>query len=257
MLNVRANRTLVSLLICAGALLTHSRTHLAQSSTYTTTFALTENPISESGKWINGGAAGGNLWGNLWGNVRTTPGLAFGVSQPTKFGDPTAVLTGPWTADQAAQATARISKAPTGACCHEAEVRLRTTISSGRITGYEVYCSVMADNPYCHIASWGGPNGAWANLTDVSSTYLRDGDVLRGTVTGTNPVVITMYINGVKVSQVQDTGNFRFSDGRKYGPWLTGSPGIGFWNTRDSNWSNFGFSRFTGQNLGTGAPPRR
>jgi hypothetical protein len=247
-LNGSGIRTLVSLLMCAWALLTPSGTHLAQNSTYTTTFALTENPISEGGKWINGGAAGGNLWGN----VQTTPGLAFGVSEPTQFGDPTAVLTGSWTADQAAQATAMIRKAPTGACCHEAEVRLRTTISSRRITGYEVYCSVMPARPYCHIASWGGPNGAWVNLTDVSSTYLRSGDVLRGTVTGTNPAVITMYINGVKVSEVQDTGSFTFSDGRKYGPWTTGSPGIGFYNTRDSNWSSFGFSSFTAQNLGTG-----
>ena len=113
----------------------------------------------------------------------------------------------------------------------------------------------MPDNPYCHIASWGGPNGAWANLTDVSSTYLRNGDVLRATVTGTNPVVITMYINGVKVSQVLDTGNVTFSDGRKYGPWRTGTPGIGFYDTRDSNWSSFGFSSFSAQNLGAGATP--
>ena len=70
MLNVRATRTVVSLLICAGVLLTHSRTPLAQDSGYTTTFALTENPISENGKWISGGAAGGNLWGNCTHNSR-------------------------------------------------------------------------------------------------------------------------------------------------------------------------------------------
>ena len=39
---------------------------------YTTNFPLTENPISESGKWINGGVAG-------WLNVRTTPGHVFGI----------------------------------------------------------------------------------------------------------------------------------------------------------------------------------
>jgi len=231
--------------------LSQSLTFLAQSGTYTTTFPLTENPISEGGKWIVGTAAGGNLWGA----VRTTPGLAFGVSEPTQFGDPTAVLTGTWSADQSAQATVRINSTPTGTCCREVELRLRSAISTNRITGYEIYCSVMPGSPYCHIASWGGPNGSWVNMENGSpSIYLRNGDVLKGTVTGTNPAIITMYINGSQVLQVQDTGNFTFSDGRRYGPWTSGSPGIGFYNNQDNNWSAFGFSSFTAQNLGTTPP---
>src|ERR1051325_3674641 len=109
-----------TLCLAFGLLLT--TTNLAQSFTYSTSFPLTENPISEGGKWINGGAAGGNLWGN----VQTTPGMAFGVSEPTQFGDPTAVLTGTWAPDQSAEATIKIVTQPTGTCCHEAEVRLRT-----------------------------------------------------------------------------------------------------------------------------------
>ena len=89
--------------MCAGALMATSRTDLAQGSTYTTAFPGTANPISESGKWVNGGTAGGNFWGN----IQTTPGLAFGVSEPTQFGDPTAILTGAWSADQAAQAVVK------------------------------------------------------------------------------------------------------------------------------------------------------
>ena len=251
MLKIGINRTLVGFLVCAGALLAQSRTYLAQGSTYTTTFALTENPISESGKWMNGGVAGANLWGN----IQTTPGLAFGVSEPTQFGDPTAVLTGSWSADQAVQATVRINTAPGGTCCHEAEVRLRTTIAPSRITGYEAYCSVMSNNPYCHIASWGGPNGAWVNMENSSpNIFLKNVDILKGTVTGANPAIITMYINGAQILQVQDTGNFTFSDSRKYGPWTSGSPGIGFYNNQDSNWNRFGFSSFAAQNLGAGAP---
>ncbi len=57
---------------------------------YSTSFSGTENPISENGNWVGGQSAGGNLWGN----VQKTPGFAFGVSQPTTFGDPTAILTG-------------------------------------------------------------------------------------------------------------------------------------------------------------------
>jgi hypothetical protein len=248
------NRPLIGVLVCAGVVLAQSRTYLAQSPTYTSSFPLTENPISEGSKWIVGTAAGGNLWGA----VQTTPGLAFGVSQPTQFGDPTAILTGTWSPDQSAQATVKINSTPTGTCCHEVEVRLRSTISTSRNTGYEVYCSVQPNDPYCHIASWGGPAGAYVNMdSSTPLIYLKNGDVLRGTVTGTNPVIITMYINGSQVMQVQDTGNYTFSDGRKYGPWLSGNPGIGFYDSQDNNWSSFGFSSFTGQNLGTTTPAPR
>ncbi len=247
MLKGTTNRILVGFVLGVGVFLGQSRASLGQGSAYTTTFPLTENPISEGGKWLNGASAGGNLWGN----VRTTPGLAFGVSEPTQFGDPTSILTGSWSADQSAQATVKINATQTGTCCHEAEVRLRTTISANRITGYEAYCSVMSNSPYCHIASWGGPNGAYVNMDNHSpSVFLKNGDVLRATVTGTNPVIVTMFINGTQVLQVQDSGTFTFSDGRRYGPWPSGNPGIGFYDNQDNNWSGFGFSSFTAQNLG-------
>jgi hypothetical protein len=250
-LKIGTHRTLVGFLVCAGALLAQNRTYLAQGSVYTTLFPLTENPISETGKWIGGSTAGGNLWGN----VQTTPGFAFGVSEPTQFGDPTAILTGVWTADQSAQATMKVPTVPTGTCCHEAEVRLRFTIAPNRITGYEAYCSVMPSDTYCHIASWGGPNGAYVNMENNSpGIFLKNGDVVKATVTGTNPVTITMYINGSQVIQVQDTGNYTFSDGGRYGPWTSGSPGIGFYDNQDNNWNRFGFSSFTAQNLGTVSP---
>ncbi len=61
----------------------------------------------------------------------------------------------------------------------------------------------MSDNPYCHIASWGGGNGVWTNMeNNPPLIYLRDGDVIMGTVSGTNPVVITLYVNGAQVLQV-------------------------------------------------------
>jgi hypothetical protein len=200
---------------------------------------------------VGGSTAGGNLWGN----VQTTAGFVFGVSEPTQFGDPTGLLTGTWGPTQTVQATVKIITTPTGSCCHEAEVRLRNTISANRITGYEVYCSVMPSDPYCHIASWGGPNGAWVNMENSSpSIYLKNGDVLKGTVTGTNPATITMFINGSQVLSVQDSGTFTFSDGRRYGPWTSGSPGLGFYDQTDNNWNRFGFSSFTASDGGNAAP---
>src|SRR5208283_1411681 len=174
---------------------------VAQS--YATSFALIENPISERGAWVGGQSAGGNLWGD----VRTSGGMAYGVSEPTKFGDPTAILTGSWAANQQAQATVKINKTPT-VCCHEIEVRLRVTISANSITGYEVYCSIVPGSKYCHIARWSGPNGMYCNIEPSSpGMNLVNGDVLMGTVTGSNPALITGYLNGVQIMQVSDTGN--------------------------------------------------
>ena len=215
--------------------------------TYTTSFPATENPISESGNWIGGQSAGGNLWGN----VQTTPGLAFGVSEPTEFGDPTAILTGTWGATQSVSATVKINTTPTGSCCHEAEVRLRMTVVTSSITGYEVYCSVMPNNPYCHIARWNGPNGSYCNLDqNPPSLYLTNGDVLTGSVSGTNPVSITGFINGVQVVTATDTGQ-NCSPGGAAGPWTSGNPGIGFYDNPDFNWNYFGFSSLTATDNGS------
>ena len=167
---------------------------------YSTTFSQTENPISEGGRWVGGDRGGTSFWeghfwtgDRLWGDVQTSHGIAYGVDEPTKFGDPTAILAGTWGPTQTVTAKVRVNKVPTRNCCHEVELRLRTTISSRDITGYEAYCSVMPDHPYCHIARWNGPNGSYWNFeTGESTTYLADGDVIQATVTGTNPTVITL-----------------------------------------------------------------
>jgi hypothetical protein len=55
------------------------------NGSYSTTFPLTENPISEGGSWTNGGATGLG-----WANVQTTPGLSFGTgSRQATSGLPT------------------------------------------------------------------------------------------------------------------------------------------------------------------------
>ncbi len=210
----------------------------ASEQIYSTNFPLTENPISENGNWVGGQSAGGNLWGN----VQTASGTVFGVSQPTTFGDPTAILTGTWSPIQSATATTAITETPTGNCCHEVEVRLRMNLSPSTITGYEVYCSVMpSPNNYCYIASWGGPNGSYNNLTGYTGplSTLVNGDVLEGTVTGSTPTIITGYVNGTEIMQVTDTGQ------AGWGPWTSGNPGIGFYDSQDNNWNDFAFSSFT------------
>jgi hypothetical protein len=209
---------------------------------FSTSFPATENPISQSGAWTDGSSAGGSLWGD----VQTTPGQAFGASQPTTYGDATAILTGSWGATQSASATVLINATPSGGN-KEVEVRLRTTISSNSISGYEVYCSVEPSQPYCHIARWNGPNGSWCNLESTTpSNFLANGDVLYATASGTNPVTLTGFINGVQIMQVNDDGVICPSGpGGPGGPWATGAPGIGFYNTTGTGWSDFGISSFT------------
>lgn len=124
------------------------------SRTYNTNFPATEKFICEGNpcSWT-GGSTAGEIFG---GNVQTMPGFAFGVSGPTHYGDPTAVLTGSWSSIQTVQGTVKVASAqPKTGCCHEIELRLRMTISANSIKGYEAYCSMISRNQYCHIASWG------------------------------------------------------------------------------------------------------
>ena len=68
--------------------------------------------------------------------MRATPGLAFGTinSSIANYGDSTAVLTGGWNPDQMAQAAVS-SVSQTSNIHEEAELRLRTTITTHSITG--------------------------------------------------------------------------------------------------------------------------
>src|SRR5262245_4434564 len=58
----------------SGASNTASATTSGSNGSYSTTFPLTEDPISEGGSWTNGGATGLG-----WANVQTTPGLSIGT----------------------------------------------------------------------------------------------------------------------------------------------------------------------------------
>jgi hypothetical protein len=94
-------RSAIALLIVLLLIACTSVRMHGNSRTYTTKFSLTENPISESGNWINGKGVGLD-----WSDIATTPGLAYGTeSGITGYDDSTALLTGTWGPDQTAQAT--------------------------------------------------------------------------------------------------------------------------------------------------------
>jgi hypothetical protein len=196
--------------------------------TYTTSFPLTENPISESGKWINGGVTGLD-----WTNVRTTSGLAFGTeSGSINYNDSTAVLAGTWGPTQTAQATVAVSSASsTSGIFEEVELRLRTTITAHSITGYEINCSVATSANYVQIVRWNGPLGSFTLLDGRANGPCVNGDILKATINGST---ITVYRNGTSLFSVTDS------------TYTTGSPGVGFYLQGASGLdSNYGFSSFS------------
>ena len=206
---------------------------LALANTYTTSFPLLENPISENENWINGGVTGLD-----WTDVQTSTGLAFGTMSGiaggnAQYADSTAVLAGTWGADQTAQATVSVNNASgSPSVFEEVELRLRTTITADSITGYEINCSVSTDPDYYYlqIVRWDGPLNSWT-LLDSRSAHAVNGDVLKATISGST---ITAYLNGTQIVQVTDNAYTR------------GSPGIGFFLQGASGLNaNYGFSSFT------------
>jgi hypothetical protein len=204
---------------------------------YSTNFPLAENPISEGGNWINGGASGLD-----WANVRTTPGLAFGTE--SGFGgydDSTAVLTGTWNSDQMAQAVVH-SVNQNGNIYEEVELRLRTSIVAHSITGYEFnFRALSSGDIYVQFVRWNGPFGSFSYFGGAVGPGIRDGDVIKATAVGNT---LTAYINGTQVAQATDS------------TFMNGSPGIGFFNASGTTSVNadYGFTSFYAAEISGSAP---
>ena len=182
--------------------------------TYNTKFPATENPISEGGNWINGQSVGID-----WANIQTTPGLAFGTEKGTiNYDDSTALLSGTWGPDQTIQATVHsVNQQSNQNIFEEVELRLRSSLSAHKATGYEVNfrCS-KTSNAYTQIVRWNGPLGSFTQLSgNGGSQYgVKDGDVIKASMVGSQ---ITVWLNGVQVDQFSDSS------------FTSGSPGMGFY----------------------------
>ena len=210
----------------------------AIARSYSTNFPLSENPISEGGNWINGKTTGVD-----WNNVITDWTKAYGTMDGSvNYVDDTAILTGSWGSDQTAQAIVYSAVTSNGGW-EEVELRLRSSLSAHICTGYEVLFSANPSNGYVQIVKWLGPLGSWYLMDARSHPGVVSGDEVKATISGTNPVTITAYINGTQVLQVTET------TADSYGgtaPYTTGSPGIGFYNYNGGIGNSlFGFSSFT------------
>lgn len=206
------------------------RTDVAEAKTYTTTFSLEENPISEGGNWINGKAVGLD-----WSDCATAPGLVTGRELGFDgYDDATALLSCSWGPNQTVAATVHTTNQQSGNVFEEVELRLRSTLSAHWCTGYEVLFSLRNDgDPYCQIVRWNGAFGDFAYVATTSGVQciLQDGDEVKATVTNQT---ITAYINGVQILQGTDT------------TYPSGSPGMGFYIQGATGVNNdYGFTSFT------------
>ena len=205
----------------------------AWALSYSTSFPSNENPISQSGVWVNGGATGLD-----WTNVAAAAGLAHGTQTGTASpatNDSVASLQamGAWGPDQTVQATVRtVAHAGTNVF-EEAELLLRFTIAAHSASGYEVLFSTNR-NGYCQIVRW---NGALNDFTllEATSCTVSNGDTLKATIVWT---VITQYVNGIVVQSHDTLGD----TGPRY---ITGSPGIGFYFQTDGTGGSNGETGFT------------
>jgi len=216
------------------------RTAEARNS-YSTNFLLTENPISEGGRWINGQDVGIDFK-----NCRTKPGLVYGNQdghQPPPYDDTTCVLNGTWGRAQSIEATVVVSPNPNGS--QEVELRLLTTISGHSITGYEVLFSVTG-NTYVEVMRWDGgiTLDKFSSVVFGYGPRLKTGDRVKATVSAAGVFTVYEDTGGGYVQILQGT------DTR----YTTGAPGVGFFNVGSGANDTFGFSTFFASDDGTRAP---
>ena len=201
---------------------------------YRTDFARDENPISESGLWLNGKKDGID-----WADVITRAGHAYGAvtrmavsekraEQATlgagstegslpegDYDDPTAVLRGVWGRNQHVKARV-FSKDPTNKYFQEVEIRLRSEIKPRWCSGYEVFWRCLkTDEGYAEIVRWNGKVGDFTSLKKlIGAEYgVKDGDEVEAHVEGNH---IRGLVNGRQMISATDD------------VFKTGGPGIGF-----------------------------
>jgi hypothetical protein len=202
----------------------------APVASYSTSFPLTENPISEGGAWSNIGLD--------WTTVQTANGHAHGTQPGTgAYTDSYAHLSG-FTADQEAQAVVFHDPSQTGGT-QEVELLLRWADSAHMARGYE--CNFSYGGGYAEIVRWNGPLSDFTYLARVSlGRALVTGDVVKAHIIGN---VITVFFNGSQVNQATDS------------TWVTGQPGMAFWKGSSSGPNTaLGFSSYTATSLGSSTP---
>jgi hypothetical protein len=213
---------------------------------FSTSFAATENPISESGIWTNGLAVGLD-----WNDMQTTSNHGVGASDTfyvgTRYADDLAHLTTAYhafNANQYAQATAyKLGGYTGGGGSHEIELLLRFGITAHNAQGYECSIGMNTIGTYAFIVRWNGAYGNYTALIDPSGgigsytntpTALADGDVLRAEISGTT---ISLKQNGLVLVTITDA------------TFATGQPGMGAWPVDGATKTSAGWKSYAAGEL--------
>lgn len=181
-------------------------------TSYSTAFPLTENPISEGGRWRVGGVTG------FYRSPQTTPGLCFGNGTSADFDDCLGQLQTPFlNANYSISVVIHKTGGYTAPDSHEVGIYGRLIIGASLVRGYEVLIGFTSGE--FQVVKWLGISQASDNFTVMSTSgtpaAVNDGDVFRADFIGN---VITVYRNGSLFNTTTDSSS----------PWLDGNPGMGF-----------------------------
>lgn len=201
-------------------------------ASYLTLFPTVETPLDESGKWLDGARDGTD-----WANPRVTSvGFCCGNQTGTQYADVVGLIKPAYLGfgnDQWAwgKVTNSISSGE-----EEVELRLRSAISSGSCTGYEILFPIANGLPSnnINIVSWDGALGSFTPLVDLGSganIALVTGDVIAAQMSTWD---IKVYVNGVQKGATYTDAGHR---------WASGAPGFGF-AYETANDTLYGFSQF-------------
>jgi len=190
-------------------------------TSYTTTFPLTENPISEGGVWSH--------TPNQWTAVRTSGGNAFGTNGITDTYDDSYALLSGFPND--VEATCTLFRNPSGTftVTHEVCLFMRGADTSNSIRGYEFLFAYFGE---FQLMRWNGPFGDFTNLVTnggIGRAFIT-GDVFRARVQGN---VLTAWVNNIQIAQVTDT------------TYPSGQPGINFFLRPGGNGANFAMQDYS------------
>jgi hypothetical protein len=206
-------------------------------NTYSTTFPLTENPISENAAWRGPNGTG-------FTPCRTASGNVFGTNGVTDtYDDSYCYLTG-FSNNQEVEAV--IHRGSPTSANHEVELNLRVSESGGETYLYEILFNKDGAFQVVRWNGWHGGGGEGSvDITDLTgsgsgprhSSPPVNGDTVKARIVGQT---ITVYYNGAQIWTYTDNSA---------GQLTSGQPGIGFFYRPGASPSAFGFQSVTIRNI--------
>jgi hypothetical protein len=197
---------------------------------FSTTFPVTENPVSEGGVWHHSGYR--------WKQVQTIAGHAVGTQTGTGGYDDSYTYLAGFGPDQTARAVVWRDPATRGDY-REVELLLRWSDTPTEAYGYE--CNLSWDGSYAQIVRWNGAFGDFtylANQTKFPDGVMppRTGDIFTARVSGD---VISVLLNK------NDGHGDRLLVSASDDTYAQGNPGMGFFIQGRLDPAQFGFSDFS------------